>query len=280
MNRFPKWLVTLALTALLTAACSSTFVYRQLDWLIPWYVEGMVDISGSQKDELRERLIPVLEWHREEELALYIAVFDQIEADLQQAVTARQARGWIEKAEEAIRRVELRLLEVGLELGAELDDSQMAEFRESLWEKHREYEEEYLPRSDREYRDETYEYLADATQSFMGRLTPGQQTVYRSATDGIIRFDATWLENRAAWLARIEPLLARPPGWQDSLRQAHRDRETNYSAEYHRVYEHNLGLVAQAMADVLNQRTEKQSQRLAEEFEDWRERLREMAVEP
>lgn len=280
MRQIIRHLTALMLALLLLAGCSSTFVYRQLDWLIPWYVEGMVDISGAQKDELRERLMPVLEWHREEELAMYITVFDHIEADLQTEVNAEQARGWIDEAEEAIRRVELRFLEVGLELGAELDDEQMAEFRDSLWEKHREYEQEYLPRSDAEYLDEAYEYLVDTTQSFMGRLTPDQKAIYRAATDDIIRFDGIWLENRAAWLRLIDPLLDRPPGWQDSLRQAHRDREANYSAEYHRIYQHNLALAARAMADVLNQRTDKQSERLAEEFEDWRERLRKMAREP
>jgi hypothetical protein len=268
------------LASILISACGSTFVYRQLDWLIPWYVDGMVDISRSQKDDLKDRLVPVLEWHRQEELARYIEVFDHIEADLQSPVTAPQARGWIAEAESAIQRVEMRLLDVALELGGELSNEQMQEFRDSLWEKHQEYEEEFLARDEEEYYEEIFDWVIETTESFMGRLSEEQEDVYRRAVDQVIRFDGIWLENRAEWLRRIEPLLQRPTGWQDAMRTAHRERETGYSAEYHRVYRHNLDLMTRAMADVLNQRTARQSERLAEEFEDWRLRLRKMAREP
>ena len=64
------------LAVLLLAACTTTFMYRNLDWLIPWYVNGMVDIDRAQKAELKQHLAPLLEWHREEELRRYLVLLE------------------------------------------------------------------------------------------------------------------------------------------------------------------------------------------------------------
>lgn len=274
-NNIKNLLIGLLLLLTLSA-CSSTVVYRQLDWLIPWYIDGLVDISGDQKDQLKEKLEPALRWHREEELARYIEIFNHIESDLKGPVTAEQAAAWIAEGEEAIRRVEARFLEVGLEMGSKLSDEQMEEFGESLWEKHHEFEQEYLPRSDEEYTEEMYDYLVETTQSFTGRLNADQKSVYRDVSEHIIRFDGVWLQDREAWLREIEPWLLRPPGWKEALRRAHLNREAEYSDEYHRIYQHNLAVATQGMADVLNQRTPRQSERLQDEIDDWRERLTKM----
>ena len=57
------------LAMLFLSACTSGFVYNRLDWLIPWYVDGYVDLTRAQRDVLRAQLEPRLAWDREEELA-------------------------------------------------------------------------------------------------------------------------------------------------------------------------------------------------------------------
>ena len=70
------------LLAVCLVACSTSFAYNRLDWLIVWYANDYVDLSREQKGFLKARLEPVLEWHRHEELLTCIDLLDRIEKDL------------------------------------------------------------------------------------------------------------------------------------------------------------------------------------------------------
>lgn len=272
-------ILILLVIPLLIAACTTSFMYRNLDWLIPWYVDGMVDISRVQRAELRERLEPLLQWHREEELQRYLDLLDQLESDLQARLTPDQVISWVEAVTEAMTRVESRLLDVAIEFGGEMSDEQIREFADELWEKQEELEQEYLPRTDQEYIEESFEYFSDFTRKQLGRLTPEQKGRFRRASNSLIRFDSAWLEDRRAWLERISPLMDRPPGWQEALREAYDNREAMQSDEYQRIWEHNLEVIAQAMVDVLNGRIPRQNEHLTKEIERWRSRLEKLIEE-
>ena len=264
---------TLLVTLLLTlAGCSgTTFVYNRLGFIIPWYVGKYVDLSRDQKKFLDQQLAPFLDWHRNEELPLYLGVIDEIEQTLDGEVSAADIAVIADRFEEAWLRLEFRSLEWMLALGEELSREQMNEFVASLREKQREYEEEYLPRSDEQYREEAYENLEDSAQDFLGRLDWGQRSILEEAAAQLQRSDAIWLRERASWLDRLEQLLQREQGWQQALLEALREREQTTSAEYQAVYDHNIQAIYRALAKLANSRSEKQDRRLRKELDDLRE---------
>lgn len=273
---FSRNLATVLAACCLLAACTASFTYNRLDWLIPWYVDSVVDLSGDQKKTLRQQLEPVLQWHREEELARYIDILNQIETDLAGPVTAGQVQAWIDEVIKAAERVEASMIAVALDFGAGVRDEQMREFTAALWEQQREYEEEYLQRSDEEYRQENYEYLGEFMERFTGRLSPGQEQRLREGSDALRRFDAAWLDERRAWLETLEPLLQRPVGWQEAIKRQHAERTSTRTPEYLDIVDYNLGVISQAMADVLNQSSTKQREHIAREFESLRVKLRKL----
>lgn len=274
-----RTLIAVLLAALLLAGCAS-FAYNRLDWLIPWYVDGYVDLTGEQRAVLRERLVPRLEWHREEELARYVALLDRIEADLAGPVDAATVRAWADDALAAAQRVEKSLMGVALEFGAEVSDEQVDEFVASLWERQRELEQEFLERSDAKYARDDFDNLANLLERFLGRLSKEQQAALREAADGLVRFDRAWLEDRRKWLATLEDLLEREPGWQDALMQAYEARIALRSPEYRQAFEHNMGLIAAAYAEALSAMTPRQRERAAREFEKLRGTLRKLMERP
>ena len=144
---------------LLLAGCTTSFTYNQLDWLIPWYVDGYVDLTRDQKKTLRYELEPFLDWHRNEELESYIEILDDIEAGIAAPLSAAQVLTWIEEIVAAAERTELTMLDVGLQFGGTLSDDQIQEFVDSLWERQREYEEEFLQRTEKEYASDNYDNL-------------------------------------------------------------------------------------------------------------------------
>ena len=143
-----------AMLLCLLAACSSTtFVYNRLDSILPWYLDDYVDLNNTQDRQLDEMLAPFLAWHRQQELPRYVALLEQVEADLDGPVSAAEVAGIYAGIEDAWLRLQDKSLDWLLALGASLSDEQVQEFLEELNERQEEYEEEYLERSELEYRD-------------------------------------------------------------------------------------------------------------------------------
>ena len=267
------------LVVVLLTACSNTFVYNQLDWLIPWYVDDYVDLTREQKRSLRARVDALLQWHRGEELASYVAILDRIEADLARPLTGADVEGWANLTLAAYERIEERVLPIAFDLGDDLSEQQMSEFVATLDRNQRELEEEYLERSDAEYVEDSRENLADNLKDFLGRLTPEQNVVIETAAASLMRFDAAWLEERARWLETLSGLLEREPGWQEAVMKALAERDQNRTEAYRAAYAHNAVIINDSIAEVLNLRTDKQDSRLRRELDDFRRDLKKLIAQ-
>ncbi len=254
--------VSLVICLLLLPACSNTFIYNQLDWVIPWYVGDYVDLTRAQKKNLKAELKSLLRWHRAEELASYARILDQIEQDLQQPVTGATVQSWADLALAAWERVEARMLPLAFEVGAGLSDQQMQGFIDKLWEQQEEFEEEYLERDDAEYIEDGYEALEENIHDFLGRLSPEQKQLLQLAAESLRRFDYAWLEERRAWLEELQVLLGRESGWQQAIRDAIKTRAQARDTRYSEEYLYNQGIINGALAGALNLRSDKQSARL------------------
>jgi len=257
----------------LLSGCGASFTYHNLDWLIPWYVEGYVDLSRDQKKSLQAQLEPLLVWHREEELLSYVEILDGIEAGLGSPVTAAQVDSWGKEIVAAFERTELSMLRLGLEFGVQLSDAQVQEFVASLWERQRDFEEEFLERTDEEYTEDQFENLSDFLKTLLGRLSPAQQARVQSAVDQLCRFDSLWVADGNAWLEELENLLQRQPGWQAEVEKAYVGRKEQRDPEFQACFTRNTGLISTAVADVLNDASEKQRTHLFKEIGKLRSRI-------
>ncbi len=277
MKRLRIFVLVSFLAAL--AGCSNSFVYNQLDWLIPWYLGDYVDLNREQQRAFKQELRVLLRWHRSEELARYVELLDGIEADLDQPLAAEQIEAWANHALAAYQRIEDRMLPIVFDLGRDLSDEQMADFIEKLKDDQRELEEKYLERSDEEYVEDTEDNLAENLGDFLGRLSAEQREVIEIAAASLLRFDAAWLDERRQWNTTLTRLLQREPGWEEAIMTALEERDANRTESYRSAYAHNAVIINQSIADVLNLRSEKQDRRLRGEIEDLRRDLRKLIAQ-
>jgi len=248
---------------LLVGACSrTTFVYNRLDFLVPWYVNDYAELNTQQDAYLDELLAPFLRWHRDHELPTYVVIIDGIQARLARPLSGADVAGIFDEFEAAWLRVERETLDWLLKLGAQLSDEQIADFMAVLWNKQAEYEEEYLGRTDAEFLEESYDDLVDSAKEYLGSLSPEQREQLRAASLRLQRADQLWLRERADWLRELETLLAREPGWQQRVVDAVAARREHLPADYVRVYQHNLGVLFDAIAELLNGRSPSQDEHL------------------
>ncbi len=259
---------------LLLTACSNTFLYNRLDWLIGWYVDDYVDMSYSQKTLFNQSLKPYLHWHRTEELTNYISLLEQIKRDVSSEVSSEQVLDWVEQVRVAERKLKQQFLSLALEFSDNLSNQQMAEFSDSLWQRQNELEQEYLSRDDDEYATDSYERLSKYLAYFTGKLESSQLDSLRQAAWQLQRLDYAWLEDRKRWLETITPLLKREANWQESIKVAFKRRESLRTVSYRSTVEHNLLLVNQAVAQVMNQLNKKQRSRFNREMDELIDDLR------
>ena len=265
---------------LLLGGCSSTtFVYNRLDFLLPWYLDDYVELNQAQDQILDDQLRPFLAWHRSVELPLYLQILDDIDRRLDGELTVDDIAAISLEFEDAWLRLEGRALDWLLTLGERLTDEQVQEFLAALWDRQEEYEKKYLKRSEREYRRDSYDNLVDNMQDYLGRLDRDQKQVLESASEELMRSDSIWLRERTAWLQRLEVFMRREPGWQQAVRDSIKRRSETVSADYLELYEHNLGVIHAALAQVLNSRTEKQDSRLRKKIADLREDLQTLVAQ-
>lgn len=250
----------------LTACSGTTFVYNRLDTILPWYLDDYVELNGTQERQLEEILRPFLDWHRQQELPRYVELLNQVDSSLDKEVTPAELAKIFDEMQVAWLRLEQESLDGLLELGASLSDVQVQEFLAYLRERQSEYEEEYLTRSEAEYREETYDSFADTVEDYLGRLSVEQRESLRQASAGFERSDEVWLQERSASIERLAVMLQREPGWQQRVREAIERRGETVSPRYQQVYEHNLEVVFAAVAGVLNSRSQRQDRHLREEL--------------
>lgn len=269
-TRTIRLLALLGVIAFSLQACSTQFAYNRLDWLISWYMGDYIELDREQKVLLKQRLEPLLDWHRYEELDNYVGILDRIKLDIEGPVTAQEVNGWSEDVSHAAERIESRMLTLMLDMGDEMSDEQFMDFREKLWSSQEKYEKKYLKRDDREYSKANFKTLSKNLRRFMGRLDKAQLEVLEQAADNLQRFDRAWLADREHWLTIIEPLLAREAGWQEAILLAHGKREESRTLKYREMYAHNRAVLNRAIAEVLNSRSEKQQAKLLKELAKWR----------
>lgn len=256
---------------LLLSACSSTtFVYNRLDFLLPWYLGDYVELNSQQEAYLDELLVPFLLWHRRQELPVYLMTLDVAEDSLNRPTTPEIVATIFAEFETAWLRLEGEALGWLLDLGAQLSDEQLAGLLEELWEQQGEFEEEYLTRSDEEVNEDNYENLVDSAEDYLGSLSEQQRDLVREYCNRMIRSDKVWLQERTEWLTQLGILLQRQPQWQQRVRETLEARRNSSPPEYVRIYEHNIGVIFDVVAQLVNGRSERQDRHLRNKLSELR----------
>ena len=266
-------ILTLAVLLLLGACSGTTFVYNRLDFLLPWYVDDYAELNGEQELYLAELIAPFLAWHRSQELPAYVEIIDAIEKGLDQPQTPAGLAAIFAHLEEAWLRLEGEALDWLLDLGAQLSDEQIAGFLQQMQEQQVEFEEEYLQRSDEEFYEDSYKNLVDNAKEYLGALTDEQRKLLRDASRRLLRSDQAWLQERALWLDQLAELLRREPQWQQRVRDAVAARRESPSPKYRHIYEHNMGVIYEIIATLLNARNAQQDKFLRDKLEGLRKDL-------
>ena len=251
------------LVAILSGCSATQFIYNRVDILIRWYLDDYVSLDRDQQARFTTRLDALLEWHRLEELPVYVVLLDDALVILDNGVSLDATRAMAARIESAAIRLQDRFLELLLSTGEDLTPAQRAGFIETLWAKQEEFEADRLARDDAEYRDDLEARFDKQLRRYLGPLTDEQKSRLRQGVAAMTRLDHYWLQDRRVWISALsEILLSDEPNWVEPVRALIASRDEALLPEYRDGIDHNGEVILQLSRDVLLLRSDKQDKKL------------------
>ncbi|MBJ7539681.1 DUF6279 family lipoprotein [Marinomonas transparens] len=253
-------------------ACTSSFVYNNIDWLLYWYVGDYVDLTSDQKATLDEYVASWHHWHRSTELKKYQAQLKNLQAKLPSSPLNQEQ--WLTEFYQAQQHFYRFRNEIAPELAAmaqQLSAQQLEGLLVTWKKKNLERQSENGGESKDERLISRQKDLAEQLEENIGKLTPLQIKM----TQQYAQQFASTSEQRMLYQSTLQQVVRKlfakqsAPEFQQQLTSIISNPDQYKTPEYKAASEQNKRLYAQMLADLNLSLTEKQKQTLNAKLEDW-----------
>jgi hypothetical protein len=267
--------LALASCSLLIAACSATRVaYDYADTVVRYMASNYLDLDGEQSEDLKLRIVRFHQWHRTNELPVYV--------DLLRGASQRAARGI--KAEDVAwglgtlrvhyRRLAAKAVEDAAPVLATLAPVQLATLEHKFAENNEKYVKEFLSQDDKKRRRAQAKRMLERFRDFAGDLTPEQQARIERFALAHERHVVVRFEDRQRWQRDFVAQLRQqrqPEKLGQSLAEMVNRPELRRSEEFlreDRRWDEDLG---QLIVDLDRSLSSKQRAQVVRRFSDYAE---------
>lgn len=188
---------------LFLASCSPIKLgYDYVDWVILWKLDDFFELTSEQKEFLNPQVDQLLNWHKTNELPLYVSLLRQVQEKAQDRLTEAEL-DWIYNQTEKLgdRMVKHVAPDFAVFL-ASLEEEQIERFSKSFLQM-----DEQLKLSS----DESQEKLAEATieraEEWLGNLSDDQKEQITQLRESIPDISAERLDNREKMMGTLVVFL-------------------------------------------------------------------------
>lgn len=254
VHRSRYHLLLAALCLVWLGACSFNFVYRQLDWLVPWQLSDYVSIDEAQRSELEQRLIENIEWHCSTQLSAYADWFREMQRAPQPFTRAELERHYWRSVE----FWQLLMEQLSPDITALLltaSDGQVRELMTNLERRNRELEKRYVSAGWKKVRQRRIARMEEILRRWIGPLTEAQQQILARWADDLGQSGEAWIENRRRWqraLGEAFALRTDPKRFGERIRilfvEPRQLWPEGYRQEYARLRARTLDMLAEISA--------------------------------
>ncbi len=236
-----KALLLLVAFALLIAGCSRiNLAYRNLDTLIPWWIDDYLDLDRDQQKRFRAQLRNHLSWHCQTQLPAYLDTLGQLQHQVRRnEINEATLRVHYQDAKQAIRTIAKEVTPTFTQLLHDLDDGQVKTLNEALEKDRREREEKYLqPPLDRQI-SERAERMSERVEHWLGTVNAAQRQRILTWAHTLGEQNRLWLDNRVQWQHALSAAVARrhEAGFEERIAKLLQDGEAFWTAEYRAAFD-------------------------------------------
>ncbi|AKA26009.1 DUF6279 family lipoprotein [Pseudomonas chlororaphis] len=266
MSRRLQHLILFVLLSLVLTACNRVgLAYRNLDVIIPWTLNGYLEMNREQKSWFNERLKEHLSWHCSTQLPGYLDWLDRLQLMVQRnQVSDAALQERTREAKQAIAQTARAITPSAIELLRGLDDRQVAEMKAAFAKDLRERQEQYVkPPLEQQIR-ERGERMDKRLTAWLGPLSPDQERRVADWSASLGDQNRQWIANRANWQAHFSTALERR---QDSdfgarIERLLVDRESLWTPAYREAYASTEQAARSLLVDLMAQSSASQREHL------------------
>ena len=188
----------LVLACVLLAGCTSltnlaysnaAFAYRNLPPMLAWMVDDYVDMSGGQKDWVRDRIGKIMQWHRVHELPEYRRFLEKVLAETNEPFTVQEVGDAFRELRANYRRTVEQVLPDIADFMLQLDSEQAAQMEKKFADDNRKFIRESVRGTPEERRERRVRRMVEHMDSWIGELSEEQRNLidrhYREIPDHV-----------------------------------------------------------------------------------------------
>lgn len=200
-----KTLLILFLSVTLTACSLGSTAYKNLDYVVLWYVSDYVSLNKSQKSHLSQTTKYFIAWHRSNEVKKYKVILREFKQDIaQQTMTDQRADYYRQQIRLFLSKLRFYLSPNLTPLLDSLSDSQYVQIVEALDEQ---INSDKKPRTSDEKINEMKEELED----WYGTLRPEQIEILVKINEKRKMQAPIWRAANQEWLENVNRAIKMEP---------------------------------------------------------------------
>ena len=195
------------LSILTLAGCAKKFLYSNIDWVVIEYLDDYVSLDGEQEALVEERILLLADWHKKEELPLYIDHLKQLEALNKDSITLEALQANRDQMREHYQRLVSKAAPDLFSLSMQLDNQQEVEFIDSVRERYKERDEKYVGKTEQELREVVLENTEEWMEEWLGKLSSQQKARAKQLSQQVIINSPLWRDYRSSIIQELEYLF-------------------------------------------------------------------------
>ncbi|MCQ4322016.1 DUF6279 family lipoprotein [Stutzerimonas stutzeri] len=232
-------LVLLAFAVVLSGCSRMNLAYRNLDLLIPWWLNDYLDMNRDQQTRFRAQLREHISWHCRTQLPGYLDLIKRLQAQVRRGSLNESAlRAHYRNAQEAIQTIALEITPTTVQLLRDLDDRQVRALDEQFEKDRQEREKKYLePPLDQQIRKRA-DRMQERVEQWLGKASAAQRQRIHEWARALSGQNQLWLDNRAQWQRSLVDAVRNreQANFDERIARLFQDPEVYWTAPYRAAF--------------------------------------------
>jgi hypothetical protein len=264
----------LLLAILLVAGCTKKMIYSNIDWLAVEFLDDYVSLSREQEALLEEKVRLLAQWHKEEELPLYIQHLNELQSLTASSISVAVLQQHRNKVEQHFDRLLSKIAPDLFSLSLQLSPEQEQEFLANVRDEYRARDQKYLGKTEQEIREIIYDKVLEWLENWIGEPNQAQKQRARQLSEQVRVSVSQWREYRATIYQELQFLFDNKNNaavYQQVFMQLLFEPESYYSDSLEKRLKENLKLTDQFTIEIAQSMTKRQWYHYYGKIDEWRE---------
>ncbi|MGR5236919.1 DUF6279 family lipoprotein [Vibrio alfacsensis] len=267
------------ISILLLVGCTKKFLYSNIDWVVIEYLDNYVSLDTEQESILEERILLLANWHKTEELPLYIEHLKALETLQEHDITLDALQRNRDMMQDHYRRLVTKAAPDLFSLSKQFSDKQQREFLDSVKQRYKKKNEQYAGKAEQALRNIVLEKTQEWMEEWIGALSNQQKARAKQLSEEVIINGSLWRDYRSSIYQELEYLFENKSNqvvYQQVFMQLLFEPESYYSDQLSKNIDHNIALTDRFTLDISRSMSDKQWEYFHNKAREWRELAEEL----